>query len=209
MTIPIEGIGKIPCIQSHFYEFIDIQTGDIKLLGELELEKEYSILLTTQGGLYRYRIGDIVKVYSKYKNCPLLSFIGRENNISDFFGEKLNEQFIKEIISKLKINQKATFYMFTPYCNKDEFYYNMYYEGKADIKQLSLLFEKELNKNYHYKYARDLNQLEHFRIKKVKNGHKQYLENCIKHGQKLGDIKPIIFSKNLHWYFEIEEERWK
>lgn len=206
MTIPIEGIGKIPCVQSHFYEFIDVKTEKVLLLNELEDGKEYSILLTTQGGLYRYRIGDIVKVESKYKNCPLMSFVRRENNISDYFGEKLNEDFVKSIIKKSRIESFSDFYMFAPYCDKKVFYYTIYYDGKCDVQKISFEIENELKQNYHYKYARELGQIKEFRLKKIKNGLKQYIENCIKKGQKLGDIKPIIFSNSVDWEFKIEEE---
>ena len=205
MTIPIEGIGKLPCIQSHFFEFIDMETEEIKLLNEIEENKEYSIILTTQGGLYRYRIGDIVKVYSKYKNCPLLTFVGRENNISDYFGEKLNEQFVKNIIKKLGIDRISEFYIFAPYFKKNEFYYTIYIEGNADTKELEILVEENLKENYHYKYARELGQIKGFRFKRVKNGQKQYINLCLKKGQRLGDIKPIMFSNNTSWNFKTEE----
>lgn len=206
MTIPIEGIGKLPCVQSHFYEFIDIKNRQIKLLNELEEGKEYSIILTTQGGLYRYKIGDIIKVYAKYKNCPLLAFQGRENNISDYFGEKLNERFVKNMIQKLDIDKKTEFYMFAPYFKNNKFYYTIYIEGDIDTKKLEILAEEYLKQNYHYKYAREIGQINKFRFKRIKNGHKQYLDNCVKKGQKLGDIKPIIFSNKSDWNFRTEDE---
>ena len=55
-------------------------------------------------------------------------------------------------------------------------------------------FENELLKNFHYNYARKLNQLRRFRIITLKNGLNQYIEICQKKGQKIGDIKPKIFS---------------
>jgi hypothetical protein len=42
--------------------------------------RTYAIILTTSGGLYRYRIGDLVEGIVQ---CPILRFCGRENNVSD------------------------------------------------------------------------------------------------------------------------------
>ncbi len=206
MTIPIEKIGKVPCIESHFYEFIDIQTNEIKLLNELEKGKEYSIIITTQGGLYRYKIGDIIKCYDKYKNCPLISFQSRANNISDYTGEKLNEEFIKNILNKYNISNISKFYMFAPQKYKSRIGYVLYIEltEQINIKKLKLEIERELQNNFHYKYSRELKQLEPFRICIVKYGMKQYIEKCIEKGQKLGNIKPKTFSNSLDYNLDGE-----
>lgn len=203
MTIPIENIGKVPCITSHFFEYIDTQTNEIKLLDELEIGKDYSILLTTQGGLYRYKIGDIVTVYDKYKNCPLLSFKGRENNISDYFGEKLSEDFINSILEKENLQNSAEFYLFAPNYTKNSFSYILYMEPKANIDFLKLKtsIEKELQKSFHYKYARQLGQIADFKICKIKEGMKQYIEICTKKGQRIGDIKPKTFTNCVDYEF--------
>jgi len=49
------------------------------LLHELEANHEYSALLTTGGGLYRYRLGDRVRVVGFARNTPLLEFLGKED----------------------------------------------------------------------------------------------------------------------------------
>lgn len=205
MTIPLENIGKAPCVNSHFFEFIDTETERIKLLHELELNKNYSILLTTQGGLYRYEIGDIVRVYGFYKNCPLLEFLGKKNNVSDYVGEKINEEHIRQIIEKLDIPCQSLFYLFAPKKEGDDFFYTLYLEPNWQIntEKLEKEFENELLKNFHYQYARNLGQIKPFKISIVKNGARQYLDNCVKKGQKLGDIKPVVFSNRYSWNFNV------
>ena len=47
---------------------------------EHDMGRTYAIILTTSGGLYRYRIGDLVEGIVQ---CPILRFCGRENNVSD------------------------------------------------------------------------------------------------------------------------------
>ena len=202
ISIPIENIGKLPAVNSHFMEFQEVNTEKIKLLHELEENKEYSVIITTQGGLYRYKTGDIISVYGKYYNCPLIIFLKRENNISDYFGEKLNETFISNILNKFSVREISEFFLFAPYEKSEQFYYVLYIETDREIKTLEDKIEKELLKNIHYKYARELNQIKKFKILKVKNGMKQYIENCTRKGQKTGDIKPVIFSNNKDWHYD-------
>ena len=44
-----------------FYEFQDMDTGKIVPLREVEVEKEYEMLITNAAGLRRWRMGDIVR----------------------------------------------------------------------------------------------------------------------------------------------------
>lgn len=214
MTIPIENIGRVPCVNSHFFEFIeqDVVNPEIKLTHELGIGKAYSILLTTSGGLYRYEIGDIVRVYDKKGDCPCLEFLGKKDNVSDYFGEKINELHVKSILEKFNIDKLSTFYLFAPKKTNDKLFYALYIELKEAMKKqefeaLEDSIEKELLKNFHYKYCRDLNQLQAFKVFWVKEDASaldKYLQTCIDRGLKLGDIKPAFFSNQYDWDFKGE-----
>lgn len=214
MTIPIENIGRVPCVNSHFYEFIeqDVVSPEIKLTYELELGKTYSILLTTSGGLYRYEIGDIVRVYDKKGDCPCLEFLGKKDNVSDYFGEKINELHVKSILEKFNIDKLSTFYLFAPKKTNDKLFYALYIELKDAIEKQAIgaledSIEKELLKNFHYKYCRDLNQIQAFKVFWVKedvSALDKYLQTCTDRGLKLGDIKPAFFSNQCTWDFKGE-----
>src|SRR5690606_23771917 len=53
-------IGGPLAIHAHFYEFIEAGSeGPVKLVQDLQAGKQYRILYTTSGGMYRYDIGDI------------------------------------------------------------------------------------------------------------------------------------------------------
>lgn len=85
----------ILAVGSNFYEFIPEQEADsarptILLSHELEHGRRYSILLTTPGGLYRYRIQDIVEVTGFYNHTPLVSFTRKEGETTSITGEKLH-----------------------------------------------------------------------------------------------------------------------
>jgi hypothetical protein len=181
MTIPIEGAGK-RLTNSHFFEFID-KHNDVRLKHQLDAGDEYEIVLTTSGGFYRYRIGDIVR----YNGNQCFDFIGKTGNISDYFGEKLNEMHVRSVVSN------NGFSMLVP--NQDR--YVLYTETEADANTL----DAALRENFHYDYCRKLGQLKEVKVVVVQNGNQQYIDNCVRFGMRLGDIKPTYLSNRQGWVF--------
>lgn len=89
VTIPFDGKRPL-AINSHFFEFIDEQ-GRVHLAHEVRANQTYEVIITTAGGLWRYRMGDTVQVTGFLGQTPSLRFLGRSGNVSDLFGEKLSE----------------------------------------------------------------------------------------------------------------------
>jgi hypothetical protein len=75
-----------------FYEFVPLEEMDKKhpcscTLEEVELDKNYAIVISTNGGLWRYVIGDTVKFTSVY---PFkIKITGRVKHFINAFGEEL------------------------------------------------------------------------------------------------------------------------
>jgi len=71
-----------------FYEFIPIHNTDkIIPLSEVELNLNYAIVITTNSGLWRYKIGDTVKFTSL--NPYRIKVTGRTKHFINAFGEEL------------------------------------------------------------------------------------------------------------------------
>ena len=75
-----------------FYEFIPIEEVDkpnpkVYCLEEVELGKNYAIVISTSCGLWRYMIGDTVKFSSKYPYKFVIT--GRTKHFINAFGEEL------------------------------------------------------------------------------------------------------------------------
>ena len=80
----------------HYFEFIPVEEHDQArpnvLEGhELEVGKDYYIVLTTSGGLYRYDIHDVVRCVGFEGQAPLVEFLNKGKNFSSLTGEKLSE----------------------------------------------------------------------------------------------------------------------
>ena len=200
--------GHILSVNSHFFEFIDLETSKIKLAHELILDRIYSVIITTSGGLYRYKLQDLIKVVGFAKEAPLLNFVGKEDNVSDLFGEKINQVHISAIFKKLlnKYKIDTRFYMLAPSINtKKATYYTIFLEPDQKISRNVMVklrndFESELLKNYHYSYCRKLDQLKKVELFDIEaNGMKNFIEECQREGQKLGNIKLSVLNKNFGW----------
>jgi len=107
MTVPLadgrcEGVLDYA---SHYYEFIPEQehgSADPTILEahELTAGENYFILLTTEAGLYRYDIYDLVKCHGYEGQTPLLTFLNKGKNFSSFTGEKVNEYQVVEAMRR-------------------------------------------------------------------------------------------------------------
>jgi hypothetical protein len=101
-SIPwFESVDPVLSYTSHFYEFED-ENGRIYTASELIEGKEYAIIVTTSGGLYRYRSGDEVEVTGYCGSTPSFRFKGR-GRVSDIAGEKLSESQVNEAFSQMKL----------------------------------------------------------------------------------------------------------
>ena len=88
---------------SCFYEFIPEgeENAVPLLLDELEVGKEYEIVITNQAGLYRYRIGDIVRILGYKGETPYLVFSRRRGELINICGEKTTEEEMQHVIDLL------------------------------------------------------------------------------------------------------------
>ncbi len=216
VSFPFCGLkAPILSINSHFFEFADLEDGSVKLAHELLLDRDYSVIITTGGGLYRYKLYDKIKVKGFQKNVPLIEFLGKQDNITDLFGEKISEGHVEKIFRQLfrKYSISPNFFMLAPtkFNGKDVSYvcYVQFNKvtTKSQLKQFTSAFELELRKNYHYDYCRKLDQLKELKLFSINSdGLQTYLKIMNLKGQKLGNIKPNILNKYLEWHKKFNGE---
>lgn len=88
----------------NFYEFLPLDAGDdfskILTLDQVEIGKEYELILTNTSGLYRYRMKDVMRVVGKYKNAPTMLFSYRRDQTISIMGEKTTEKALTAAIQK-------------------------------------------------------------------------------------------------------------
>jgi len=99
MCIPIQDgtPAGILEVTSQFFEFIpaeEYETDRPTVLRSFELAegREYFLVITTSSGLYRYDMGDRVRVVGWFGRAPIIEFLCRGSHISSLAGEKLTER---------------------------------------------------------------------------------------------------------------------
>ena len=214
VTFPLgRSAQKICAIRSHFFEFIGTDTGKAYHVWNVEEGREYAIVVTTGGGLYRYRLHDLVRITGFYHQMPCLDFISRDNLVSDVVGEKLNAKHVEEAIRRVEkaLACNLSFAMLAPVQNSDIAGYVLFLEiGKSpepDYQKMADQLENELSTNYHYLHARQLDQLRQVRIFRIAKGAEViYRRHLIRKGIKTGDIKFQSLSADLAWINEFPGE---
>ena len=134
-------------IDTNFFEFIDVKDRKIVTVADIELNKEYSLILTTSAGLYRYQLHDIVKVVGYYHKTPLIQFIHRGNHSTSITGEKLTEWQAVTAVKQSWEKYSIPFKHFTFYAHGlGKGHYDLYMELDGSVHQNVLrLFLKEVD----------------------------------------------------------------
>lgn len=191
VSFPLKAAGgAVLSVYSHFFEFLSPEDESVWGAHELKTGRQYEVIMTTSGGLYRYRIGDLVEVTGFYHGLPVLRFVGKRDLVSDLFGEKLNAVFVKDTLDRLGI--RADFRMLAPQGDR----YVLYVRSDGPVPNPDAAFRE----NFHYDYCRKLGQLKEMRIYRLTgDADREYLDACVRRGQKLGNIKPPILSLLDGW----------
>jgi hypothetical protein len=200
MTIPlIAAQGCVPVLDEVFFEFED-ESGEIYLLQNLQIGQEYNIILSQKGGLYRYRIGDRVRVTHYYLNTPCLEFLGRDCSISDLVGEKLHKEFVSEALKELAL-EGTSFQCLVPATTPEAHYILLLDKVNTPAGAIAEQLEQFLHQSPHYRHARLLGQLSPVQVLVSQQIPEILTSQRMASGKKWGDIK-----HSLLWDRPIEEE---
>jgi jasmonic acid-amino synthetase len=131
-TLPPEQVTYAVLPQTGYFEFIPLEKpkgqesensasihyieSDPVGLTEVKIGKIYEVVITTFGGLYRYRLGDIVKVAGFHNSTPELQFICRRSLVLSINIDKNTEkdlQLAVEEAEKLLAEEKLEVVDFT------------------------------------------------------------------------------------------------
>lgn len=204
-----EGVVTVPnsegqptlAADSGFYEFFD-EAGQSHLAHELSIDQHYEVVITTAGGLYRYRTGDLVCCTGFSQTLPILQFLGRKGLVSDLVGEKLNEAFVSDCLAPTQ-----GFRMLIPCLSPTPRYVLILdHECKQTSTSLPATIEKRLERNPQYAYARKLGQLSTLEIVTSDQPLLRYQERALSQGARLGDIKAPSLARETDWLTTFTKE---
>jgi GH3 auxin-responsive promoter len=184
MSIPIEDgtAAGVLDVRHHYFEFIPEEQGDLDQPETVEATdlvegRNYFIVLTTAGGLYRYNISDLVRCVGYHGKAPLIEFLNKGAHYSSLTGEKLSEH---QVIAAVQAAQQALgihlrSYLLTPTWDEPPYYSLLVEESDLVLPgiagRLAGAVEHELRlQNVEYVSKRDTLRLGAVRILRIADG---------------------------------------
>lgn len=191
-SLPFGG-GHPLAINAHLFE-LEREDGRVLWAHELAPGDRGTLIVSTGGGLLRYRLRDRVEVTGLVDRTPSLRFLGKEDRLSDLRGEKLHEAFVAEVLRGLGVG--SGFAMLAPEAGEPPCYVLFVEHSPPNPEDL----DRALRANPHYNWCRELGQLGPSRVLPVVAGAASaYIEACRRDGVRLGDIKATSLSSKMGW----------
>jgi hypothetical protein len=175
--------------QGIFYEFIPLEQfgkpdAERLTLKDVELNKDYALILTTNSGLWAYSIGDVVRFIDKNPYRVLVS--GRTKHFTSAFGEHVIAFEVEEAMKATveKFPAKITEFHLAPQVNAEEElpYHEWFIEFEQEPQDLNQ-FKEELdiqlrNRNTYYDDLISGNILQKLKISRLKkNAFNEYAKS--------------------------------
>lgn len=189
------GGSPVLAVRSHAFEFLDA-LGRSRLAHEVTQGEEYELVVTTGGGLYRYRLGDRVRVIGSFREAPRLEFRGRVDDVVDRFGEKLSQSEVLRALPQgcdgmLGYETERRSYVL--FCQHPR------------VAQWAAELETHLQQNhFHYRVCRSQGQLEALGAYQLSPGSwEAYFARAAEMGQRPGDCKPPPIAPGENWSLQL------
>jgi hypothetical protein len=90
------GTDYVLAVGTAFFEFISAELSDASApptvtLAQLQIGHDYEVVLTTDAGLYRYRLGDVIRITGFHHQAPVFSYRYRRGMLLNLANEKTSE----------------------------------------------------------------------------------------------------------------------
>ena len=144
VTLPVtDGTAAgVLAVESGFYEFVpedalDTAAPAVLLADELEIGRRYGVVLSTDSGLYRYDLNDIVEVQGFHRGTPLLAFIRKGRDMTSITGEKLHVNHVVAAVRDAEAVTGVALWQFRLVPDVDACRYDLLVEpGEAGLEDI-------------------------------------------------------------------------
>ncbi|KAA0037204.1 hypothetical protein IC582_013520 [Cucumis melo] len=179
-------------------------------LVDVEIGKEYELVITTYAGLYRYRVGDILRVTGFHNAAPQFHFVRRKNVVLSIDSDKTDEAELQKAVenaSELLKEWKASVVEYTSYAETKTIpgHYVIYWElmvkeagdqegkgkwpSKEVMEECCLRMEESMNSVYRQGRVAD-HSIGALEIRVVKSGtFEELMDYAISRGASINQYK--------------------
>ncbi|MEH6345405.1 MAG: GH3 auxin-responsive promoter family protein [Bermanella sp.] len=214
----------LPCISETFYEFVERSVWDNRpdqqdtsalpflLLHQLEVDREYYIIISNGNGLYRYFMNDLVTVDGHLLQTPTLKFLQKGKGVTNITGEKLYESQLIEAVKRCEsqLNFNTIFYVMLAQEENQNYQLFLQVRDNDDesvtISALEKLLDKELKElNIEYKCKRDSGRLSQASITLLQYGSfDHFKKHLLNQGNRESQLKfmTLLYARDNSFSFE-------
>ncbi|KAI4295723.1 hypothetical protein L6164_035739 [Bauhinia variegata] len=173
-------------------------------LADVEVGKEYELVITTYAGLYRYQVGDILRVTGFHNSAPQFHFVRRKNVLLSIDSDKTDEAELQKAVenaSKLLAEFNTSVVEYTSYANTKTIpgHYVIYWEllikdpsnspSAEVLNRCCLEMEESLNSVYRQGRVAD-HSIGALEIRVVRNGtFEELMDYAISRGASINQYK--------------------
>jgi hypothetical protein len=167
----------------------------------LTLGERYYVLITTDSGLYRYHINDIVRVVGRFGETPELVFEQKGDGVTNLTGEKLYEQQVQLAFSAAAVEVGAPMCFYMCFLNAEAGRYEFLVElaaGGPPERLLAALDAKLGEINMEYRAKRDSLRLHPPCLHVLKEGaFARYRAEKIRDGAREAQFKMVLLTSKI------------
>ncbi|KAL4354974.1 hypothetical protein GQ457_06G035520 [Hibiscus cannabinus] len=189
-----------------YFEFLPHESSASRFvdLADVEIGKEYELIITTYAGLCRYRVGDILRVTGFHNSAPQFRFVRRKNVLLSIESDKTDEAELQNAIESASLLLKefnTSVVEYTSYADTKQIpgHYVIYWEllvkdsanaPTVDVlNQCCLQMEESLNSVYRQSRVAD-NSIGPLEIRVVQNGtFEELMDYAISRGASINQYK--------------------
>lgn len=196
----INNSDQILLADSCYFEFVDPDDEEaVNTLGidELEVGKDYEVIITNQSGFYRYRFNDIIRVTGFYNKCPMIVFVHRKGQLLNITGEKTNFEQMTAALNRLETETETKIKEWATFIDRGEKQYRygilLETEDNKDLGGYADRFEdilREVNPQYQYYEGNDLIEPPVLLVQK-QGTHEEWKQSRVKAGATVDQVKPV------------------
>ena len=203
----------MPTIQDNFFEFVEKEKWEkndklFLTIEQLEQGKEYYLVVTTESGLYRYNMNDIVTVTGNFQNTPTLKFVQKGKGVTNITGEKLYESQVILAMQKAEQTFGCHFRFYQMLANGVFSGYELYFELSdkmaIDHNKISAYLDEQLGLlNLEYRIKRESNRLKPVNAFCLRQGtFERFKTACLQEGHREGQFKTIVLQHEKDILFD-------
>ncbi|XP_024516808.1 indole-3-acetic acid-amido synthetase GH3.10 isoform X1 [Selaginella moellendorffii] len=117
-----------------YMEFLRLRDNKLVDSSNLEISEQYELVITTHSGLYRYKVGDVVKVVAFFHESPQMAFEYRRSAVLSVSLDMTSEQELQNVVRRTCIEANLEIVDFTSHSNLSEQpgHYVIYWELKNE-----------------------------------------------------------------------------